>query len=39
MIMINPIVMSVKTPTIDNKYPLEKKFIELILLNPWMVLY
>ena len=33
MSMVNPIAISVKSPTIDNGYYLEKEFIELIRMN------
>ena len=34
MNIIDPVTISVKTPRIDSRYSLEKKFTELIRMNP-----
>ena len=36
--MVDPLAISVETPMIDNRCSLEKEFIELICMNPWIVL-
>ena len=37
--MIDLVTISMKTLRIDSVWSLEKEFTELILMNPWMVLY
>ena len=37
--MNDPVAIGLKMPKIDNRFFLEKKFIELICRNPEMVLY
>ena len=39
MSMADPIAIGVETLRIDSGWSLEKEFIELICMNPWMVLY
>ena len=39
MSMVDPVAISVETLKIDNRCYLEKEFIELICINPGMILY
>ena len=39
MSMADHVAIGVETPRIDSGCSLEKKFIELNCINPWMVLY
>ena len=39
MSMLDPIAIGVEILRIDSGCSLEKEFNELILMNPWMVLY
>ena len=39
MSMADPIAIGVETLRIDSGCSLEKEFIELICMNPWIVLY
>ena len=38
MSMTDPVTISVETPRIDNLCSLEKEFIELICMNPYIIL-
>ena len=39
MSVIDPVVIGLKMPKIDNMYFLTKNFIKLISMNPQMILY
>ena len=39
MNIVDHMVISVETSMIDSVFSLKKNFIELIYMNPWMVLY